>query len=139
MPTEKARTAEALTAHLQRMSTSVEQLSVRIARLAKILSVDMQSDSEIDRLLNMDSGAGGDYARRLSARPPAGPERRKSYQQEELRALVVLRYRVSRRFVDRVGVKATRSILVNAQDQLELDGFKPGAAGADLRRLFDGF
>ena len=139
MPTEKARTAEALTAHLQRMSTSVEQLSARIARLAKILSVDMQSDSEIDRLLNMDSGAGGDYARRLSARPPAGPERRKSYQQEELRALVVLRYRVSRRFVDRVGVKATRSILVNAQDQLELDGFKPGAAGADLRRLFDGF
>ena len=139
MPTEKERTAEALTAHLQRMSTSVEQLSARIARLAKILSVDMQSDSEIDRLLNMDSGAGGDYARRLSARPPAGPERRKSYQQEELRALVVLRYRVSRRFVDRVGVKATRSILVNAQDQLELDGFKPGAAGADLRRLFDGF
>lgn len=139
MPTEKERTAEALTAHLQRMSTSVEQLSARIARLAKILSVDMQSDSEIDRLLNMDSGAGGDYARRLSARPPAGPERRKSYQQEELRALVVLRYRVSRRFVDRVGVKATRSILVNAQDQLELDGFNPGAAGADLRRLFDGF
>ena len=137
MPTEKARTAEALTAHLQRMSTSVEQLSVRIARLAKILSVDMQSDSEIDRLLNMDSGAGGDYARRLSARPPAGPERRKSYQQEELRALVVLRYRVSRRFVDRVGVKATRSILVNAQDQMELDGFKPGASGADVRRLFD--
>ena len=139
MLTEKEGTAQALTAHLQRMSTSVEQLSARIARLAKILSVDMQSDSEIDRLLNMDSGAGGDYARRLSARPPAGPERRKSYQQEELRALVVLRYRVSRRFVDRVGVKATRSILVNAQDQLELDGFKPGAAGADLRRLFDGF
>lgn len=139
MPTEKKRTAEALSAHLQRMSTSVEQLSVRIARLAKILGVDMQSDSEIDRLLNMDGGAPDGHERRVSARPPAGPERRKSYQQEELRALVVLRYRQSRRFVDRVGVQATRSILVNAQDQMELDGFKPGAAGADLRRLFDGF
>ena len=139
MSTEKERTAEALTAHLQRMSSTVEQLSARIARLATILGVDMQNDSEIDRLLNMDAGVADAHARRLSARPAAGPERRKSYQHEELRALVVLRYRVSCRFVDRVGVHATRSILVNAQDQLALDGFKPGAAGADVRRLFDGF
>ena len=139
MPTEKESTAEALTAHLQRMSESVEHLSARIARLATILGIDMQNDSEIDRLLNMDGGAPGGHERRVSARPPAGPERRKSYQKEELRALLVLRYRISRRYVDRVGVQATRSILVNAQDQLELEGFKPGAAGADLRRLFDGF
>ena len=139
MLTEKEGTAQALSAHLQRMSDSVERLSARIARLATVLDVDLQNDSEINRLLNMDSGAGGDYARRLSARPPAGPERRKSNQQEELRALLVLRYKVSRRYVDRIGVQATRHVLVNAQDQLERDGFKPGAAGADLRRLFDGF
>ena len=139
MSIDKERTAQALTGHLQRMSTSVEQLSARIARLAKCLDIDLESESEIDRLLNMDGGAPGGYERRQSARPAAGPERRKSNQREELRALLVLRYRQSRRFVDRVGVEATRSILVNAQDQLELDGFKPGASGADLRRVFDGF
>lgn len=139
MPIDKERTAQALTGHLQRMSTSVEQLSARIARLAKNLGIDMENESEVDRLLNMDGGIPGGHERRQSARPAAGPERRKSYQMEELRALVVLRYRQSRRFVDRVGVEATRNILVNAQDQLELDGFKPGASGTDLRRVFDGF
>lgn len=139
MPTENEGTTEALTAHLQRMSESVEQLSARIARLATVLDVDLQNDSEINRLLNMDGGVPNGYERRQSAMPAPGPERRKSNQQEELRALLVLRYKVSRRYVDRIGVQATRHVLVNAQDQLERDGFKPGAAGADLRRLFDGF
>lgn len=139
MLTEKEGTAQALSAHLQRMSDSVERLSARIARLATVLDVDLQNDSEINRLLNMDGGVPNGYERRQSAMPPPGPERRKSNQQEELRALLVLRYKVSRRYVDRIGVQATRHVLVNAQDQLERDGFKPGAAGADLRRLFDGF
>ena len=137
MLTEKEGTAQALTAHLQRMSDSVERLSARIARLATILGVDLQNDSEIHRVLNIDGGAPGGYERRRSASQPPGPERRKSNQQEELRALLVLRYSMSRRYVDRIGVQATRHVLVNAQYQMELDGFKPGASGADVRRLFD--
>lgn len=137
MPIDKEGTAQALSAHLERMSDSVERLSARIARLAEMLGVDLQNESEIDRLLNMDGGIPGGYERRRSAAPTPGPERRKSNQQEELRALLVLRYGMSRRFVDRIGVQATRHVLTNAQDQLELDGFKPGASGADVRRLFD--
>ena len=57
MLTEKEGTAQALSAHLQRMSESVEQLSARIARLATILGVDLQNDSEIHRVLNIDGGA----------------------------------------------------------------------------------
>lgn len=142
MPTEKDSTAEALSAHLQRMSESVERISARIARLATVLDVNLQNDSELDRLLNMDGGTPGGHERRVSGLPSAGPERRKSNQQEELRALVVLRYGVARRYVDRVGVQATRHILVHAQEQLEREGFRPGASGvsgADLRRLFGGF
>ena len=141
MPTDKDSTAEALSAHLQRMSESVERISARIARLATVLDVDLQNDSELDRLLNMDGGVPGGHERRVNGLPPTGPERRKSNQQEELRALVVLRYSVSRSYVQRVGVQATRHILVHAQDQLEREGFKPGASGAsgaELRRLFDG-
>ena len=142
MPTESERTDEALAAHLQRMSGSIEQLSARIARLASALDVDLQNESELDRVLNMDGGGAPAHERRAaanSALPAGSPERRKSHLREELRGLLVLRYGVTRRFVDRVGVDATRHILVNAQDQLEREGFKPGAAGADLRRLFDGF
>ena len=142
MPTESERTEEALAAHLQRMSGSIEQLSARIARLASALDVDLQNESELDRVLNMDGGGSPAHERRAaanSALPAGSPERRKSHLREELRGLLVLRYGVTRRFVDRVGVDATRHILVNAQDQLEREGFKPGAAGADLRRLFDGF
>lgn len=142
MPTESERTEEALAAHLQRMSGSIEQLSARIARLASALDVDLQNESELDRVLNMDGGGAPAHERRAaaySALPAGSPERRKSHLREELRGLLVLRYGVTRRFVDRVGVDATRHILVNAQDQLEREGFKPGAAGADLRRLFDGF
>lgn len=73
MPTENEGTTEALTAHLQRMSTSVEQLSVRIARLATILGVDLQNDSEIHRVLNIDGGAPGGYERRRSASQPLKP------------------------------------------------------------------
>lgn len=142
MPTESERTEEALAAHLQRMSGSIEQLSARIARLASALDVDLQNESELNRVLNMDGGGAPAHERRAaanSALPAGSPERRKSHLREELRGLLVLRYGVTRRFVDRVGVDATRHILVNAQDQLEREGFKPGAAGADLRRLFDGF
>lgn len=142
MPTESERTEEALAAHMQRMSGSIEQLSARIARLASALDVDLQNESELDRVLNMDGGGAPAHERRAaanSALPAGSPERRKSHLREELRGLLVLRYGVTRRFVDRVGVDATRHILVNAQDQLEREGFKPGAAGADLRRLFDGF
>ena len=142
MPTESERTEEALAAHLQRMSGSIEQLSARIARLASALDVDLQNESELDRVLNMDGGGAPAHERRAaanSALPAGSPERRKSHLREELRGLLVLRYGVARSYVDRVGVDATRHILVNAQDQLEREGFKPGAAGADLRRLFDGF
>ena len=140
MPTESERTEEALAAHLQRMSGSIEQLSARIARLASALDVDLQNESELDRVLNMDGGGAPAHERRAaanSALPAGSPERRKSHLREELRGLLVLRYGVARSYVDRVGVDATRHILVSAQEQLVREGFKPGADGANLKRLFD--
>ncbi|MDD2713326.1 MAG: hypothetical protein PHU77_10470 [Simplicispira sp.] len=136
MPTEADGTKEALAEHLQRMCASVEELSARIARIATALDVDLQNESELERALSLDGGVANAHERRMSALPPPGPERRKSHLKEELRGLLVLRYSVARRYVGRVGVDATRHILVNAQDQLEREGFKPGAAGADLRRVF---
>lgn len=139
MPTEAEGTKEALAEYLQRMSASIEQLSARIARVATTLELNLQNESELERVLSLDGGLANARERRQSTLPAPGPERRKSHLKEELRGLLVLRYSTVRRYVGHVGVDATRHILVNAQDQLEREGFKPGAAGADLRRVFDGF
>lgn len=124
--------------YLQRMSMSVEQVSARIARIATVLQVDLQNESEFSRALNFQDGSDGSPAVPVRALPAAGPERRRSHLHDELRGLLVLRYRIARRYVDRVGIHATRHILVHAQDQLEREGFKPGASGADLHRVFEG-
>lgn len=122
------------------MSFSVEQISERIARIATVLNVNLQNESELGRALNQEDGTcGGHPARPRRTLPPRGPKRRESYLHDELRGLLVLRYRVARRYVDRIGIHATRHILVNAQDELQRYGFKPGASGADLHLVFDGF
>ena len=129
-----------MASHVERMSSSVEEPSARIARLASALNVDLQNESELNRVLGLQSGgAPGGVERRANrdaALPPGSPERRKAHLWHELRALLVLRYDMAARYVDEVGVTATRNILVNAQEQLEREGFKPGAAGADVRRSF---
>lgn len=139
MPTETEGNADALAMHLQRMSVSVEQVSARIARIATVLQVDLQNEGEFARVMNHKDGSDGSPAVPVRALPAAGPDRRMRNLHDELRGLLVLRYRIARRYVDRVGIHATRHILVHAQDQLEREGFKPGASGADLHRVFDGF
>ncbi len=139
MPTETEGNADALAMHLQRMSVSVEQVSARIARIATVLQVDLQNEGEFARVMNHKDGSDGSPAVPVRALPAAGPDRRRRNLHDELRGLLVLRYRIARRYVDRVGIHATRHILVHAQDQLEREGFKPGASGADLHRVFDGF
>lgn len=139
MPTETEGNADALAMHLQRMSVSVEQVSARIARIATVLQVDLQNEGEFARVMNHKDGSDGSPAVPVRALPAAGPDRRRRNLHDELRGLLVLRYRIARCYVDRVGIHATRHILVHAQDQLEREGFKPGASGADLHRVFDGF
>lgn len=143
MPTDAGTSSnDVLASQLQRMSSSVEEISARIARLAKTLDVDLQNENELNRVLSLDGGGGVPAQERRAAAtaalPPGSPERRKAHLQQELRALLVMRYGIATHYVEEVGVTAARHILVNAQDQLEREGFKPGASGADLRRVFDG-
>lgn len=129
-----------LTGYLQRMSESVELINARIARLATALDINLQNESELNDVLSQDDERRPPVERRKPGgeRPAMSPERRKSHLRQELRALLVLRYGVATRYVAQVGVDATRHILVSAQDKLEREGFKPGAAGVDLRRVFNG-
>lgn len=141
MQIEDPATDDLIADQLRRMSDSVQELSARIARLAAHLGVDLESEAELERVLRIDAGRVPVPDRRVTpdrrGAPRVGmsPDRRRSHLREELRGLLVLRYGVARSYVERVGVDATRSILVSAQERLVREGFKPGADGANLRRL----
>ena len=137
MPTDGPEVDGPVADQLRRMIALVRELSARIARLATSLGVDLENEAELERVLHIDAGRAPSPDRRTATRNGMSPDRRKAHLREELRGLLVLRYGVARSYVDRVGVDATRHILVSAQEQLVREGFKPGADGANLKRLFD--
>lgn len=141
MPIEEPAADGPVADQLRRMRESVQDLSARIARLATNLGVDLENEAELSQVLHLDAGRAPVLDRRVNSdrrtatRTEISPDRRKSHLREELRGLLVLRYGVASSYVERVGVDATRSILVSAQEQLVREGFKPGADGANLRKL----
>ena len=143
MPIDGPAPDDPVADQLRRMSASVRELSARIARLATNLGVDLENEAELERVMHIDAvrvpvpDRRVTPDRRAASRAGMSPDRRKAHLREELRGLLVLRYGVARSYVDRVGVDATRHILVSAQEQLIREGFKPGADGANLRRLFE--
>lgn len=143
MPTDKPDADDPIEDQLRRMSDAVCDLSARIARLASYLGVNLESEAELERVLHSDAAQPPIPDRRVNpdrrAVPRAGmtADRRKSHLHEELRGLLVLRYGVASSYVERVGVDAARHILVMAQEQLVREGFRQGADGAGLKRLFE--
>jgi hypothetical protein len=118
--------------YLQRMALSIEELNVRIARLALALGVSLQTEGELSYLLQ-------EPPAQTDSHPfQSTPERRLASKWLELRGLLVLRYGVEKRYVDQVGANVTRQILVDTEAHMLREGFQSGADGIDLHRLFDG-
>ena len=127
----------------ERLQASLEALNARIARLAIGLGVSLDTDAEIAHLMRQKHPASPLAHERRSGTGPvdtshmeANSDRRVAQKIEELRGLLVLRYGVEKRFVEDVGVEATRQILADAEAHLSREGFKPGADGLGLDRLF---
>lgn len=116
------------TQRLHRMESSIEALNARIARLAIALDVSLKSDDEVARVMNR---------HQVPHESQVTSDRHVDYKWEELRGLLVLRYGVETRYVDQVGVIATRQILVEAEEHLVREGFNPGDDGIDLDRLLN--
>ena len=121
MQTEKTTTERALLEYAQRLSTSIERLNARIARLASALDVQLEKDGDVERALQRDAAAVGQ-----------GRERR---MREELRGLLVLRYSLTTRYTQKLGAEVTRDLFICAEEKLLREGFRPGADGIDLRAL----
>jgi hypothetical protein len=142
MPTERDLDHERQVL-LQSMESSIEALNARIARLAIGLGVALDNEAELAHLLSHQHPASPVAHERRShsgdldtTHLGANPDRRLAHKHEELRGLLVMRYGIETRYVDEVGVLATRQIMVAVEEHLERDGFKPGADGIHLDRLF---
>lgn len=141
MVTESQPDWSSRTGRLHDMASSLAMLNARIARLAIALGVSLENAVEVAQVMSrppLDGVATERRAssdRRGSSRAGSGLERRTAHQWDELRGLLVLRYRVETLYVDEVGVAATREILVQVEAHLEREGFKPGADGIDLKHL----
>lgn len=121
MLTDPPFSSAAQAKHVRRMVSSMESLSTRIARLALALHVPLNRQGEMSQLMS---------------RHPVAPNLPMARQHEELRGLLVLRYQVQTRCVARIGVTATRQILVEAEQKLLLKGFRLGDDGIDPDFLF---
>ncbi|MEO8117875.1 MAG: hypothetical protein ABI606_00960 [Rhodoferax sp.] len=143
MPTDPLPESDPQNQRLHHMESSFEALNARIARLAIGLGVSLKSDDEVARVMSrhqvvrVSQERRVTLARREASRTDSSSERRVAHLWEELRGLLVLRYGVETRYVDEVGVSATRQILVEAEAHLTRAGFKPGADGINLDRLFN--
>lgn len=121
MQTESTTTEQALNAHVQRLSESIERLNARIARLASALNVALDQRSEVERMLQREQTASG------------SPRERRM--REELRGLLVLRYGMTTSYTKKLGAGVTRDLFVYAEEKLQREGFRPGADGINLREL----
>lgn len=140
MPTEKQFEINPQALRLYQMEFAIESLNARIARLAIGLGVSLTTEGEVVRVMSRHQMGFESQERHIVAErrdaARTSSDRRLAYKFEELRGLLVLRYGVETRYVDEVGIATTRQILVEAEAQLVREGFKPGADGLDLDRLF---
>jgi hypothetical protein len=115
------------------MRSLVEDINMRVIRLASVLDLKLQNEADVQRVLARRTVT---VAVATERRTNADPEKSRIW--EELRALLVLRYELETRYVDQVGVGATRQILIDAEEHIIDKGFKFGddGIGIDLNSLF---
>lgn len=119
---------------VHRLEAELRTLQGRIQQLALALRAPLQTEADVERILQRPptppvaverrrEGGGHNYR---------GPERRSSHLWDELRALLVLRYRLCSRLAVAVGAPAVRDLLAAADAQLQREGFSSTPAGMAL-------
>ena len=124
MQTDQSLEETSQAQRLDRMTSSFEEINARIVRLAIALDISLQNDDEVAQAM---------------CRHQSTSDLLMANKREELRGLLVLRYGIQTRYVDEVGIVATRQILIEAEEHLVRKGFKPGDDGVNLERLFNEF
>lgn len=122
--------------HIQRIEQGWTDINSRIARLSLLLRIPLDEEKNVRAVLEKDHGA-------LSVRFPDGLGTAKTYRErhharalEELRGLMVLRYKFLERSLQNQGLAFTHQIVLEAQAQTKRRGFQPGMDGFDILDAF---
>ena len=116
---------------LGHLGSSLEALNVRIARLAISLDVQLDDANSLLRFINQPTHPSGDHPT-TSLHKSVTAEHRTIHKREELRGLLVLRYALQIRCVHEHGLALTHQLMVQTEEYLVRQGFKPGAGGMGL-------
>jgi hypothetical protein len=118
-------------AHLSHIESTLENLNERIARLAHLLDISLESEATRLNILNGSLSVASDW-QHLGA----PTDKRRSHEWTELRGLMVLRMRMMKETLDELGLEPTYRIAQMVREHMTLEGFKPGSDGFEmLRRL----
>jgi hypothetical protein len=123
MSTDLFSSTELASGPLHRIEASFEALNARIARLALILDVPLVHDQHVQAVLQ-------------KPQPGDCSTPQESRLWSELRGLLVLRYGMEKNYAEQLGATTLKQILIDAEEHLELEGFKPGADGMHMSQLF---
>lgn len=126
---------------IQRLSASMTALNVRIARLASALHVPLNDPRAVAALMATQPGPAIIEERRKSsidlAQVQVSSDRRQALHHEELRGLLVLRYHMATTCLNENGWAVTREAMMQSEEHLLLQGFKPGADGLGIDSFFN--
>ena len=118
-------------AHLSHMETMLEGLNGRIARLARLLGISLDSEATRMKVLDGTLDLPPDLQHAGSAQ-----EVRRRHEWVELRGLMVLRVRLMKGMLSEMGLEPTYRIAMVVHENMAQEGFKPGSDGFEmLRRL----
>lgn len=131
MHTDEPQVDASLLNSAERVENSLVEINARIARLSMALEACLASEADIVNILNRKTPF-FQHAQAHCASMLDQNEHRLLHQWEELRGLLVLRCELMARSLKDLGLTMTREITVEIEEQLERDGFKPGADGFDM-------
>ncbi len=122
---------DALAQRARRIKNSLADLNARIARLSLLLQLPLDTEAQVQLIVERTHPLFRLHDARQSGAAAAG-QHRQANALEELRGLLVLRCKVMAKLLDDLGLELTGQIANQAEDHLERLGFKPGADGFRL-------
>ena len=118
-------------AHLSHIETTLERLNERIARLARLLDVSLDSETTRLKILDGSLSMATDWLHACGS-----DDKRRGHEWTELRGLMVLRMRLMKETLDELGLEPTYQIAQVVCEHMTVEGFQPGSDGFEiLRRL----
>lgn len=153
MQTEPVLDQAELDARLAALEDSIEAINTRIARLAIALKVSLDTPDHVQQVIDrsaMPKDVVSPFApdATVTGQVPGDGEfaladrrtdanRRKAFEWEELRGLLILRFEIEKNYVEQLGLPATRQIVSFAENHQLREGFAAHADGLDVAQLMD--